>query len=503
VKYWYPYAADQMETKMSARIFQVKKESVEITQDRPRRISARSRSTLLLMFADIIGFLVSAFLALSIRAIFNGGWRFDLYPQVIPVMIICLIFYSLVGLYPAFGLSGIEELHKLSTTTSLVVLALAAMTFWIRNATDYSRLTLSLTWIFSLLLLPLSRELMRVFGIRFEIWGENVAIIGHGKQGQWAVEFFLRNRLLGFNPLVIYDFNNTSIPEDNAIHIEKAKDLSGEERLNYIPGIETAIIIASDVPVNYINNLANNRQGGYQRLILIPNLEQISSFGVTSFDFGGVLGLEVRHNLQNKNQQTLKRIMDIGLTLLGSLFLSPILLIIMLLIKLSSKGVIFYKHTRVGRNGREFKAWKFRTMVVDADLKLNEYLENNPGLRLEWESNHKLKNDPRVFWFGKILRRFSLDELPQLINVFKGEMSLVGPRPIVPDEILHYGDRFDPYTWVKPGITGLWQISGRNDTTYKERVSLDEYYIRNWSIWLDFYVLSRTVGMVILGTGAY
>ena len=455
------------------------------------------------MVADIISFSVSALIAILVRAIFNGGWRFDLYPQVIPVMIICLVFYSLVGLYPALGLSAVEELHKLSTTTSLVVLSLAAMTFWVRNATDYSRLTLSLTWVFSLFLLPLGRDLIRTFGIHLGIWGEPVAIIGYGKQGQWAVDFFLRNRHLGLNPLVIYDFHKNDVPENNEIHIEKADDLSDGERLNYIPEIETAIIIVSDVPINYINNLANNRQGGFQRLILIPNLEQISSFGVISFDFGGVLGLEVRHNLQNKSQQTLKRVMDIALTLTSGLLLSPFMLIIMSLIKLSSKGNVIYKHKRVGKEGCEFDAWKFRTMVADADIKLKEYLEKNPELRSEWENQHKLKNDPRVIWLGRILRRYSIDELPQLINVLKGEMSLVGPRPIVPDEIRHYGERFDPYTWVKPGITGLWQISGRNDTSYKERVSLDEYYVRNWSIWLDFYILGRTIWMVLQGTGAY
>lgn len=238
-------------------------------------------------------------------------------------------------------------------------------------------------------------------------------------------------------------------------------------------------------------------------MILIPNLEQISSYGVTSFDFGGVLGLEVRHNLQNMRQQTIKRAMDIMFTIFGGLLISPFLLVVMCLIKISSKGNVFYKHTRIGRDGREFRAWKFRTMVADADLKLKEYLEKNPELRVEWEANHKLKNDPRVTWLGKILRRFSIDELPQLINVLKGEMSLVGPRPIVPEEIQHYGEQFDPYTWVKPGITGLWQISGRNDTTYKERVSLDEYYVRNWSIWLDFYILSRTIWMVLQRKGAY
>jgi lipopolysaccharide/colanic/teichoic acid biosynthesis glycosyltransferase len=142
-------------------------------------------------------------------------------------------------------------------------------------------------------------------------------------------------------------------------------------------------------------------------------------------------------------------------------------------------------------------------MVKDADRKLQQYLDTYPDMKAEWEATHKLKNDPRVTPIGRILRRYSLDELPQLINVLKGEMSLVGPRPIVEDEVGFYGNLFDPYTWVRPGITGMWQVSGRSDTAYSQRVSLDEYYVRNWSMWLDVYILARTISVVLLKKGAY
>ena len=142
-------------------------------------------------------------------------------------------------------------------------------------------------------------------------------------------------------------------------------------------------------------------------------------------------------------------------------------------------------------------------MVKDADLKLKDYLEKNPELRKEWETAFKLKRDPRVTKIGRFLRKYSLDEFPQLINVLKGEMSLVGPRPIVDDEVDHYGDSFDPYTWVRPGITGMWQVSGRSDTEYKKRIHLDEYYVRNWSLWLDIHILARTLTAVIKKDGAY
>ena len=153
--------------------------------------------------------------------------------------------------------------------------------------------------------------------------------------------------------------------------------------------------------------------------------------------------------------------------------------------------------------GRRFRAWKFRTMHMNADALLQEHLERDPALRAEWEKDHKLKNDPRVTWIGKILRKTSLDELPQLWNVFCGEMSLVGPRPIVDAEIPKYGDHYDQYEKVPPGITGLWQISGRNNTSYEERVAFDAFYVRNWSPWFDLYILACTVKVVLRGEGAY
>jgi Undecaprenyl-phosphate galactose phosphotransferase WbaP len=191
------------------------------------------------------------------------------------------------------------------------------------------------------------------------------------------------------------------------------------------------------------------------------------------------------------------------LAVLAGTLLLPILLIIALALKLESRGPAFYRQNRLGRGGRAFRLWKFRTMVPEADRILREYIENHPECAREWERERKLKSDPRVTCIGRILRKTSLDELPQLWNVIRGEMSLVGPRPIVRDEIPKYGEGFPLYKQVLPGITGLWQVSGRNDTSYLDRVALDSYYVRNWSPWFDIYVLARTVRAVLVGAGAY
>jgi lipopolysaccharide/colanic/teichoic acid biosynthesis glycosyltransferase len=183
----------------------------------------------------------------------------------------------------------------------------------------------------------------------------------------------------------------------------------------------------------------------------------------------------------------------------GLLLATPLLLLIALAIRLDSPGPILYRRRVMGVKGREFDAFKFRTMAINGD----EILSQNPHLIEELSKNHKLKDDPRVTRLGRFLRRFSLDELPQLINVLKSDMALVGPRMISPEEMENYNHWGINLLTVRPGITGLWQVSGRSDISYQERINLDMYYIRNWSIWLDLQLLFRTIPVVLKGKGAY
>jgi Undecaprenyl-phosphate galactose phosphotransferase WbaP len=199
----------------------------------------------------------------------------------------------------------------------------------------------------------------------------------------------------------------------------------------------------------------------------------------------------------------LKRVVDVLASLVSLVLLSPLLAVTALLIRCTSPGPIFYGQQRIGRHGRMFTIWKFRSMRADADAALAAHIAANPQAQEEWLRDHKLKDDPRVTQFGAFLRRTSIDELPQLWNVLKGDMSLVGPRPIVKDEAARYGRVFHSYTKVKPGITGLWQVSGRNDVDYNRRVLLDQFYIRHWSPWLDMYVIAKTIVAVTARSGAY
>lgn len=184
------------------------------------------------------------------------------------------------------------------------------------------------------------------------------------------------------------------------------------------------------------------------------------------------------------------------------LFFLPFLVIVTIALLVTHRRPVLFEHRRIGKGGQHFACLKFRTMSLDADEQLKRLLESDPIARAEWDAHQKLEDDPRVTCLGRFLRKSSLDELPQLWNVIRGEMALVGPRPIVDDEVHHYGDRFSDYASVKPGITGLWQVSGRSDTTYEERVALDMDYIENQSFLRDLSILLRTVKVVFAGKGA-
>lgn len=199
-----------------------------------------------------------------------------------------------------------------------------------------------------------------------------------------------------------------------------------------------------------------------------------------------------------------KTAFDYILTVVGAVFISPLLVYIAYRIKKEDPGPVFFAHTRIGKNGKSFPCYKFRSMVVNSQEMLQKYLAENPAAREEWERDFKLKDDPRVTPIGKFLRSTSLDELPQIFNVLRGEMSLVGPRPVIQEELdKYYGETAKLYCTVKPGITGLWQVSGRSDIGYDERVALDATYIKYRSMWGDIVILWKTIGVVLMKKGAY
>jgi undecaprenyl-phosphate galactose phosphotransferase len=223
---------------------------------------------------------------------------------------------------------------------------------------------------------------------------------------------------------------------------------------------------------------------------------------VTHFFSHDILSLRIYNNLARPWSQLLKRTFDIVVGTLLLLAAAPPMAVIAWQIR-KSGGPVLFAHERIGRHGQLFKCYKFRTMTTDASTVLARLLAESPEAREEWERDYKLKNDPRITPIGRWLRQTSFDELPQLLNVIKGEMSLVGPRPVVKDELRRYGEDQLYYTQVRPGLTGLWQISGRNDVDYGRRISLDTWYVRNWNLWYDVVILAKTCSVVLTRSGAY
>lgn len=234
----------------------------------------------------------------------------------------------------------------------------------------------------------------------------------------------------------------------------------------------------------------------------LPSARAFPIFGARAVSFGGLGGLEMVNQGRMMVKRFQKRVTDGFFAAVAFVFSLPLFVVIPLLIKLTSRGPVFYRHRRIGQGGREFRIWKFRSMYADADARLAEMLAKDPKLKAEYESDFKLAHDPRVTLLGRFLRRTSLDELPQFFNVFLGQMSLIGPRPIVREEVEKYGSSYAVFSSVRPGITGLWQVSGRSDTGYARRVELDTYYALNWSPWLDLWILLRTIFAVLLMRGA-
>ena len=242
----------------------------------------------------------------------------------------------------------------------------------------------------------------------------------------------------------------------------------------------------------------------YRSVSVIPTVRGLPLYSTDmSFLFSyDVILLRMNNNLAKRTSRFLKRTMDIVLSFGLILILSPIFLILYLLIYIDG-GKPIYKHPRIGRDGKLFNCFKFRSMVLDSEEILSELLKQDPECKSEWEKEFKLKNDPRVTKIGSFIRRTSLDELPQLFNVLIGQMSLVGPRPITEKELAFYENNVDYYLMAKPGITGLWQVSGRNDIDYETRVYFDSWYVKNWSLWNDIAILFKTIKVVFKRSGAY
>ncbi|HYO23669.1 MAG TPA: undecaprenyl-phosphate galactose phosphotransferase WbaP [Lacipirellulaceae bacterium] len=419
----------------------------------------------------------------------------------VPTIVGLLTINAAVGLYPAVRLGLVEEARRISLSLAvLLVMTFSRMS--LGSELLRHRLLFAVAVFFiSLFCLPYVRsKLRRVLG-RTNWWGFSTLVCGHDAAVVSVYQWLADNRRLGLRPLGV-------VASPAALEFDKETpgylgDWSDANRLANRGEAYWAVMVEPPETKDDITSTIEQYLGSVPHVFVVSQLTGMPDHWNRHQMSEGLEGLLVEHHLMLPVQQIVKRLMDLAIVATVGLLLSPLFLALAVVIKLSSKGPIFYGHERVGRGNTRFRAWKFRTMIANAENLIEDYLNQNPELRDEWERTHKLKQDPRVTAVGRFMRKWSIDELPQLWNVLVGEMSAVGPRPIVPNEIVKYGEHFESFCSVLPGMTGLWQVCGRNDTTFDERIRLGMYYIHHWSPSLDAYLLVRTAKTVLFSKGAY
>lgn len=339
---------------------------------------------------------------------------------------------------------------------------------------------------------------------RYQLFAEPIIIVGARKTAESVLRYFEGD--LGYRYKLIGIVDNNPSREVMRYGCTMVAPMNRAAEFVRDTGVQTVIITAPGMPKSMLQNLITSIQPYVRNIGYVPDLigTPMSSVEVDTLFSEKIMLMKIRNNLARRHNRIIKRVFD----LVGSILLMPILLTVILilgaLIKLDSPGPAFFNAKRIGKGGKEFTCYKFRSMYVNSDEMLKKYLAEHPAAQKEWDEFAKLRGyDPRVTRIGRIIRKYSLDELPQIFNVFLGTMSLVGPRPYLPREKEDVGSDYHTICMTTPGMTGFWQVSGRNDVSFAGRVKMDVWYIRNWSIWIDLVYLFKTVKVVFGSKGAY
>jgi len=454
-----------------------------------------------LIVVDLL--LLLAVIAVSRQILVYAGAKtgLDLSACFLPIASGFLLISAELGLYPGIRLSPVEEFRRLSMAVTSIF-AVWVVSMMMTSGLSWERsVFLVLAYGMYLVALPICRGTLRSFLANRSWWGFPTLVCGNDTTAATVHEWLANNRRLGLRPVgVIADRDDLDVEGNEPWYAgswSEARDLAEAK------GAYWAVVVLPEAGPSALAASITEHLTAMPHIHVLSDLTDVSSGWARHQQFEGLAGVQIQQNLMLPLPRITKRCMDLVASLIGGILLLPLLFYIAVAVKMSSRGPILYRHDRIGKDGRHFKAWKFRSMFENSSDVLEYYMEQHPEFREEWEKDHKLRYDPRVTRIGRFIRKTSLDELPQIWNVIRGEMSLVGPRPIVTAEVEKYGPYYGLYTMVTPGITGLWQVSGRNNTTYDERVQLDAYYVRNWSPWLDMYLLIRTIRIVLFADGAY
>jgi Undecaprenyl-phosphate galactose phosphotransferase WbaP len=459
--------------------------------------------TVPVVLTDVLALELAVFFGCLTRLAFNAWLPITMgtrqYAGVALGVLILPVAYYWVGLYPGYAMNAVQHLRGRVLSTFMVFSVLIAWDYTFEHR-EWSRGVILSTMIFALIVPPLLQSLFRKLLIRSGVGTVPVLVLGGGDTGRLLVRKLQINPDLGLAPIAVLDDD----PRKWGLNIEGVP-VAGPLSLSNDFEREAKVVIVAMPRMNRERLLELVHQLLFPNVILVPDLAGVQTLWTTSRDLGGVLGLELRKNLLLSKNRFLKRTADYFLSVPLFLCSLPILAICVIWIKIVSPGPALFSQEREGADGKRIRIWKLRTMHIDAEWLLDEYLEADPAQKSLWVSHFKLKKDPRVLpGIGSFLRASSLDELPQLWNVLAGEMSLVGPRPFPFYHLESFSGAFrNLRRSVTPGLTGLWQVSDRSNGDLAVQEAQDTYYIRNWSLWLDLYVLIRTVQAVITARGAY
>lgn len=454
---------------------------------------------------DFLGLSMAALLSLLTRFGFHwtddifARWYYGAFALIIVLTQFILYIYKMYDLkYKSF----VPQVPLIFRALLHSMLTFWVLSFFVRTI-SFSRLTFLYFAVYAFVLLLLVRFVVNRKIKRLFIQGvgvDRVLSVGISEEALEVLDYLEEHPEFGLKVVGIVTENGHR--EDNQ-HVKL--DFLGEfeDFREIIERQGASVVFISLKDKRKLKQVVDYCERQYLQIYMVPDILDVMSSPVGIGQIASVPLIKVKESPLLGVQGKLKRLIDLFGGVIGLIVLSPFLLLIMIAIKLDSPGPVVFAHQRLGTNGRIIDVYKFRTMVQNADEVLKKLLEENPEAREEYYKEFKLKDDSRVTKLGVFLRKTSLDELPQLWNVVTGEMSLVGPRPIIPQEIGHYGDYAKLLLRVPPGITGLWQVSGRNDIPYDERVKLDMYYINNWSFWTDVSILLRTVPAILARKGAY
>ena len=463
-----------------------------------------------LMFVDWTAVFVCLALSWSLR---NGPLRSmsPILGPLYPFRIYLSHLYFLLPWVVAFIEAGLytrrllfwDEVRRVVRACTFAALFAIFLSFAVRPTEELSRLVIFAMWFGTLLAVPLARYNIKRMLAALGLWTKRVLILGAGEPGIQVYQRIRANPVLGYQPIAFVDDDPVKIG-----HFEGGLPVRGG--LTSIPDLlhelaaKDIVIALPRLPREQLLRIISQCEGQVETIRIVPDMFDLASVGVETEDLDGLLLLSMRCNLAKPWNIALKRSFDCVVAAATGVVIAPLLILTAAAIWFDSAGPVLFVQQRLGRSWRHFRCLKFRTMYVDNEQRLQQYLTANPDAREEWNYFAKLKSlDPRVTRVGRLLRRLSLDELPQLLNVLNGGMSLVGPRPYLPSEAGRMGDFAETILKAPPGLTGLWQVSGRNELTFDQRLRLDEYYVRNWSLWMDIIVLVKTIGALIRRDGAF